>query len=155
MKYYSSNDEEHLQNMLDATAIDFSHDPGMTRQEPAEDADINVLMKRMGLDDGGRLPYFNNPDAMWGVDLSSIENDPVLIHNAMLHAQEIFMTIAADVRQKFTGPADMYQYLADPANREEATKLGLLKFNDTTSAVSSSTGSVKEPPVPTTNSDGE
>lgn len=148
-------------------AIDFSDDPGLTLQEPAEDADINVLMKRMGVTDGSQLPYFPNPRALYG-DFSEMPDDPVEMAELMRQGELAFMRIPAEVRQRYRNPQELFEWMENDDNYEEAVKLGLLEkkeapakseiaeLNDTLKAfgskVSSSTSSDKEPLVPTSNS---
>ena len=147
---YDAGDMEHHSEL---TAIDFTDDPGLTIQEAAQDADINVLMKRMGVKDGSALPYFPNPRALYG-DFSEIPTDPVEIAEMIRLAQEQFMTIPAEVRQRYQTPEELFRFMNDDRNYDEAVKLGLLEKPrpKTTPPVSSSTSSDKETLVPTSNS---
>lgn len=130
----------------DRTALDCTGDPGMTLQEPAEDADINVLMKRMGVKDGSALPYFANPRALYG-DLSEMPDDPVELAEIMRQGELAFMRIPASVRQRYRNPEELFAWMNDDSNYEEAVKLGLLERKET-HEVSPSTSSVKETLVP-------
>lgn len=127
------------------TAIDFKDDPGMTIQEPTEDADINVLMRRMGVKDGSALPYFPNARALYG-DFTEFPEDPVELAD-MLHQGELaFLRLPAAVRQRYRTPEELFTWMSNNDNYEEAVKLGLLEAKET--QVSPSTSSVKEPLVP-------
>lgn len=107
------------------TAIDCSDDPGRTLQEPAEDADINILMKRMGVKDGSELPHFSNPKAMYG-DFSDAPTEPQEIADILYQGQLAFMRIPAAIRQRYATPEDLFAWMSDDANYDEAVKLGLL-----------------------------
>lgn len=145
-------------------ALTHNLDPSMTLQEPADDADINVILKRMGVRDGSRLPYFPDANAIYG-DISEMPTDPVVIAEIMRQAQLNFMLIPGDVRQKFANTEELYLYLRDPKNHKEAIELGLLQAPDpgpdfevakpADTKVSSSTSSDKEPTGATSNSNGE
>lgn len=143
------------------TAIDFTNDPGRTLQEPAQDADINILMKRMGLKDGSALPHWDNPRLIYG-DFSEWPTDPVEIADMMHNANLAFMRLPAAIRQRYSTPEELFRFMNDDANYDEAVKLGLLERKippadtpiDTLvkkidTLVSSSTSSDKEPLVPT------
>lgn len=107
------------------TAIDFTNDPGRTIQEPTEDADINVLMKRMGVKDGSILPYFHDPRALYG-DFSEMPSDPTEAAEMLREGQIAFMKLPGAVRQRFNNPEELFQFMNDDSNYEEAVKLGLL-----------------------------
>ena len=128
----------------DDQVITFDHDPGSTLQEPAEDADINILMARMGVKDGSQLPYFQNPRAIYG-DFSEIPQDPTEAAELIRTAQENFMTIPAKVRQQFRTPDELFQFMNNDDNYDRAIELGLLAPR---APVSSSTSSDKETLVP-------
>lgn len=141
------------------TAIDFTADPGRTIQEPKEDADINILMKRMGVKDGSALPHFSNPKAMYG-DFSEMPSDPVEIA-AMMRAGELaYLRLPAELRQRYQTPEQLFNFMNNNENYDEAVKLGLLEKREEPrkgplealgdkidTLVSSSTSSDKEPLV--------
>jgi hypothetical protein len=160
MKFRPRHNDKDQEKWGAHTAIDFTGDPGKTLQEPADDADINILMKRMGVTDGSQLPYFQNPRAMYG-DFTEVPTDPTELANMVRAAELEFMMIPAEIRQRYRGPEDLFNYLNNPENYDEAVKLGLLAERETPpksqidtlvekidTLVSSSTGSDKEKPVP-------
>lgn len=108
------------------TLIDFTGDPGMTIQGPTEEADINVIIKRFGIQDGSQLPYWNNAQGIYG-DISEFPQDPTEIANIMRDADLRFKLLPADVRQRFPSPEALFDFIADPENKAEARKLGLFK----------------------------
>lgn len=125
MRFRKRYDDEENKAVGDLEAISFIGDPGRTLQEPAEDADINVLMKRMGVKDGSALPYFQNPRALYG-DFSVWPDDPVELANIMREGQLAFLRIPAAVRQRYSTPEELFAFMNDEKNYEEAVKLGLL-----------------------------
>lgn len=130
------------------TEIDFTGDPGKTIQEPTEDADINVLVKRFGIVDGSQLPRWADPKALYG-DVSEFPQDPTEVANIMRDAEVRFLTLPADIRERFNNPGRLYKWLEDSKNDDEAVRIGLLKpilpdGAPGATAVSPSTSSVKE-----------
>jgi hypothetical protein len=137
------------------TQIDFTGDPGMTMQAPAEEQDINIIMKRFGVKDGSRLPYWQDANAMYG-DFSNIPHDPVEVAETIRLGNNAFAALPADIRRNFESGGHLYNWLQDPKNKDKATDLGLLArpIPKTPAApaaplVSTSTSSDKEPLVPT------
>lgn len=105
----------------DATA-DVNLEPSLTKQSFAEEADINVIVRRFGLT--GELPsdvkvpmngdFTNVVDFRGAMDL-------------LIQAREAFMTMPADVRSRFgNDPAAFVDFVSDEKNRDEAKKMGLL-----------------------------
>lgn len=133
------------------TAIDCeaAGDKGKTLQAPAEEQDINVIMKRFGVTDGSILPYWRDPNALYG-DFSEMPTDPVEAAELIRLGELTFMTLPADLRQRWGTGAKLYNWLSDEKNHEEARKLGLLDPKQTPPSpikvemVSSSTSSDKE-----------
>lgn len=148
-RYHDAQNE--LEGQL--TAIDFTGDPGKTVQEPAEDADINILMQRMGVRDGGVLPHFDNPQMFYG-DFTNLPDTPQEMADILYHGELAFRRLPATVRQRYRTPEELFTFMNDPENYDEAVKIGLLAKKVPTKApddtvVSSSTSRVKEPLVPT------
>lgn len=123
----TQNDTDHDNDVVGKlTAIDFTYDPGRTIQEPAQDADINVLMKRMGVKDGSVLPHFSRPQMLYG-DFSLLTDDPVELAEIMRLGAIEFQKLPATLRNRFEGsPEKLLSFMNDDANYEEAVELGLL-----------------------------
>lgn len=89
----------------------------------ANDSDINVIMKRAlksGVFPDGRID-----EPMFGdfTELGDFHN----LQNRLLDAYERFALLGADVRDRFNNNAgNLLDFLSNPANRDEAVKLGLL-----------------------------
>lgn len=143
------NPYDQVENLYydEITAIDFTDDPGLTLQAPAEEQDINVIMKRFGVKDGSRLPYWTDPGAIFG-DFSEMPTDPVEAAEYLRQGQIGFAALPAEIRTRFEDGPQLYNWLQDGANTQEAIRLGLLAQPEPdATAVSSSTSSDKGPLV--------
>jgi len=110
------------------TSLDCSNDPGMTQQAPAEEQDINVIMRRFGIKDGSVRPFWTAPAEMYN-DVSDVPNDPVEAQEYLRQGQLAFMRLPAEIRQRFDTGADFYRWMSDDRNLEEARSMGLLSSN--------------------------
>lgn len=95
----------------------------LTIQSPAEDCDINTIVRRFGLT--GELP---NVQAMpRSGDFTGIPDYHTAL-NLVHAAQTQFLTVPADIRARFDNdPQKFMAFLDDEKNRDEAEKLGLLR----------------------------
>lgn len=91
----------------------------------AGECDINVIMRRaiksgvMPVDVLDREPVFG--------DFSDI-GDFHAVQNRLIACQESFLTLPADVRERFDNdPAKLLAFVSDVANKDEAVKLGLIE----------------------------
>lgn len=104
------------------TGSAFDPDEGRTQQQFAEECDINTIVKRFGLT--GQLP------TNLAMPLSGDFAEATDFHSAMnlvAQAQAEFMQLPAEVRARFKNdPGAVVEFLDDPANRDEAIKLGLV-----------------------------
>ena len=111
-------------------AIDTPHnekrDAAVTQQHFAKDTDINEIVKRFGIHDGSiPLPdLFNNP-RLFG-DFSEATDLRTTLDLAR-DAQEKFDLLPANIRKRFNhDPVALHEFISDPANDDEAIRLGLL-----------------------------
>lgn len=94
----------------------------VTKDSFAEECDINTIVRRFGLT--GELPV-NVRAPMYGDFTEAMDYRSAL--DAVMAAQESFMALPADVRQRFgNDPASFVDFCSDPRNRDEAVKLGLV-----------------------------
>lgn len=109
-----------------ATGIDCQKaDDGMTQQHFAVDTDINTIVKRFGITDHSQLPAVSDPK-YYG-DFSDAPSFREALDN-LRDAQERFDTLPADIRKRFNhDPIDLFEWVNDPNNADEAANLGLLK----------------------------
>lgn len=110
------------ETVSEATGLQCADD-SLTIQAFAEDADINVLVKRFGIT--GTMPAARSlPE--YGDFTGPADFQDAL--NRLDAAQRAFDSLPAEVRRRFGDtPANLLEFLHDPANEEEARKLGLLK----------------------------
>lgn len=103
--------------------VDAPHaDDGMTRQEFADECDINVLMA--GYERTGVLNHFNSAQPQY-LDVSDVP-DLARAHEVMEAGQAAFMTLPASVRSTFDNdPIAFMEYAADPRNVDQMRKWGL------------------------------
>lgn len=96
-------------------------DESLAQQHQKDEADINTIVKRFGLT--GELP--NNVRMPVYGDFTGITTYQDALH-AVMAANDSFMQMPADVRNRFNNdPEQFVEFCLDPANAEEAVKLGL------------------------------
>lgn len=98
-------------------------DESRTNQSSKDETDINVIVRRFGITgvmpQSLKLPTYG--DFTDVVDFQTAQN-------AVIAAREAFMSIPADVRNKFDNdPQQFLEFVNDPNNLEEMYKLGLAK----------------------------
>uniref|UniRef100_A0AAU8B1F6 Internal scaffolding protein n=1 Tax=Dulem virus 141 TaxID=3145618 RepID=A0AAU8B1F6_9VIRU len=131
-------------------------EPDQTRQEFAQDADINFLISRYN-ETGAfydalslrgkepRLPLFEDFS-----DLPDFGDAQQFISDS----RERFMALPAKIREKFDNdPALLLAWISDPANKDEAVKLGLISGVQGT--VSPATAAPAEPKAKTEPDEGK
>lgn len=105
----------------------------LTVQADAKNADINYIVAQFGLTE--QLPYGNAVPEY--IDYSDIPND---YHAAMIYVKDtdnLFMQYPADVRSRFNNDAGLFvNFVSDPANYDEAVKLGFAVAKPSASAES-------------------
>jgi hypothetical protein len=100
--------------------------PSLTRQEFADDCDINVLMRRFENQDIGAV--MRRAAEPFYADFSAIPSDLMGTLQFMEEATQAFMTLPASVRRDFeNNPHAFVQYAVDPANVEQMRAWGLAK----------------------------
>ena len=111
----------------DDAVVQEPYGESLTIQAHAEDADINVLMKRYGIT--GHMP--ENPRIPTYGDFSNITDYRSALH-AVQAAHEGFMEIPAELRARFDNdPQKFLEYAANPANNDDLIKHGLKKAPET------------------------
>lgn len=98
-------------------------DPSKTVQDGKDDADINVIMERYA-----RTGQFKPPAGLpqYG-DFSSVTDFQSAL-NLVIAAEKGFSELPAKIRSRFhNDPANLLEFLALDANREEAIDLGILE----------------------------
>lgn len=104
--------------------VDTSKDGPITQQSGKEDADINVIVERAKR---GALPPVGRDLAPMYGDFTDIPKDLRDCLNMAKLAEDLFMSLDARIRLRFNNDSlEMLDFLNDPANRDEAYKLGLV-----------------------------
>lgn len=94
----------------------------MTQQNDAKDCDINVIMQRYKVT--GQIPLPTMPPRFG--DFSEVTDYRTAIHQVM-SAKDTFNKLPAKIRARFSNnPALFLDFFKDPANLDEAVKLGLV-----------------------------
>lgn len=97
-------------------------DPSLAQQNFKDECDINVIVRRFGVT--GQLPS-NVRMPSYG-DFTGVTDYQSAL-NSVLAARDSFMSLPAEVRSRFSNdPALFVDFCSDPANRDEALKLGLI-----------------------------
>jgi hypothetical protein len=134
--FFKSNGEDHRF---------FTTGPSMTRQEFADEADINVLMQRF--ERTGVMPSVDGTPPVY-VDYT--EMPPDLMHSMeILHnAEAAFMQLPAKVRKEFdNSPFAFVDFASDPANLDQMRQWGLAPVPELPDAVRDA-AAVVTPPAP-------
>lgn len=100
-------------------------DESLTQQHFTQDADLNVIAARFGLD--GRAIPVGTPDP---ASFRDVSNAPDLrqILDLRNQAVDAFRTLPSKIRNRFhNDPRELWTFVNDPENSEEAVRLGLLK----------------------------
>lgn len=95
----------------------------LTVQSQAADADINVIVKRMGL-----LGIMPDPiDPTFYADASNLPDLRAVLEYSR-DAQAKFLALPPEVRNRFhNDPAELWEFVLDKNNREEAIRIGLIE----------------------------
>lgn len=104
--------------------IDCSGDKNITQQSAAAECDINMIVEKAkrGAD---ITPSLTTRPPMYG-DFTNLPDYREAL-NVVVKARNLFNSMDAFVRERFANdPARMLDFLNNPANREEAVKLGLV-----------------------------
>lgn len=97
-------------------------DASLAQQHYAEECDINTILRKFNVT--GILP--ESPLSPRYGDFTGIYDYQSAL-NAVIAAEDGFMTLPAETRAKFgNDPEQLINFLADEGNRAEAEKLGLV-----------------------------
>ena len=102
--------------------IDFSDDPGYTKQEFKDECDVNVIMKKYT--NFGVVPEVREPG-----QFGDFTNVPDLMeaHAIVQQSQDDFAALPSAVRERFANdPIRLMKFVEDVGNRDEAIRLGLI-----------------------------
>lgn len=114
--------EHHENGAPDPFALDCSDLPSLTRQEWADECDINMLMERY--EKSGVISHVNQRTPQY-LDLGDVP-DLQTAHHIIQNATAEFMALPANVRREFDNdPMKFIKFADDPANIDRMRDLGL------------------------------
>lgn len=118
-----------------------------TRQQPAEQTDINGIVERARR---GIAPTWINSRKPVYADLTQVPKDLLSAYKKIEAAEEAFISLPAKIRTAMdNNPLNLASWLEDPANREDAEYYGLLvKKEKPTPSPASPNPSSEEPSAP-------
>jgi len=118
--------------------------PSRTKQEFKDQCDINNIIKSFKLT--GQIQHINAKAQQGRFEDLPDELDFQQSQNTIRQASLAFESLPARLRDRFgNDPTAFLAFLADPANKDEATRLGLIKKTETPPAPD--TGGGKQPPA--------
>lgn len=98
--------------------------PSMTRQSEMDSCDIHNILKQFSQQGFEQLVRDNAARGQYA-DLTSLPEYQEAL-NIVLASQAAFAALPSQVRERFQNdPARFVQFLSDPANQDEAIRLGL------------------------------
>ncbi len=110
-----------------------NNDISLTEQSHKDSTDINIMVKQMGIRDH-ELPTPPYDPKHYG-DFSDVMDFREALDKVQ-EAQEHFRLLSAEIRQRFNNnPIELYKFVGDSRNDDEAVRMGLLK-------------KIPEPPAP-------
>lgn len=121
-------------------------DPSLTQQHFAIEANLNTIAKRFGLDKGP-IPAGSFDPAL-GIDHTNMPDlRQILDYNR--DAKNKFAELPQKLRKRFhNDPRELWSFITDPDNAEEALRLGLLvKSPDSAGSANSSPASPAPSPT--------
>lgn len=136
----NSNGEELSSMFVQHDPVDFATTgPSATRQEFAEECDINILMAQY--ETTGTINHFNNGQPQY-LDLTETPDLQEAI-NVMKEAEQAFMRLPAATRFTFENdPVRFVDYAQDPANVETMRQWGLARPAEPTHAEKSESATI-------------
>lgn len=125
-------------------------DPSLTQQSFVQDANLNVIAKRYGITDIPNVPISGDV-----IDTSLFPSlTEILDHQR--EAIQAWQRLPLKIRKRFhEDPNELLDFLADPDNRQEAIRLGLLTPTPGAASASSTTASASATPAPAHNATGD
>lgn len=111
------------QAVSELLGLDFDGDLSRTVQSGLADSDINTIVRRFGISNtlpsARVLPEFG--------DFTGVQDYQSAL-NGIMEADAAFSSLPAVVRARFANdPAKLWEFVHDPANHEEAARLGILE----------------------------
>lgn len=144
----AQTDLEAHQKLAKAAELDCSGDVPRTDQSFTKDADLNIIVSRMGLTDGAILPQAPDPSA-YG-DFTQYPKDFRTAQDLIHQGNERFRALPAKLRARFNNrPEELWEWIQNPENHEEAVALKLLAKQEPAKLPTTSQESSGASPAPT------
>lgn len=103
-------------------SLDFAGDPGVTKKSMAADCDINNILSRFNAT--GAISHINTRQGIYDF-VEAVDFHTAM--NIVREGERVFMELPASLRARFDNdPAMFLDFVTNPENSEEATKLGLV-----------------------------
>lgn len=119
-EHFSYDKEDN--SRINSTFIPNRPEEDLTVQSYADEADINVMIKRFG------IASVAKPQAPGYYDFTTAPTDYMEAHMAIIEADRRFAQVPARIRaQHENNPAKFAAWLADEKNADQARELGLMK----------------------------
>lgn len=100
--------------------------PSMTKQSHKDECDVNNILKKYS--QTGVITHSNSKQGTYGNFADAQDYQSSL--NSLMTAQDNFDNLPAQIRDRFKNdPYELLTFLDNPANKDEAIKLNLLKGN--------------------------
>lgn len=123
--YRTHNDGVEADERIGQATGTVNDEPSLTQQQFKEDCDINVLAMRFGLT-GKPVPQAMFDPAQFG-DFSDVPDLRTAL-DLVNDAKNRFMDLPSALRYRFhNSPSELWDFVTNPENAEEAVRLGLLK----------------------------
>lgn len=144
LKYRVQNEDVETSEYFGVVSSCAVFEESKTVQSYAEDADINVLVRRFGVTDGAIPPAVADP-RYYGDFSDAVDFRTSL--DRVRDAQEHFERLPASLRERFLNdPLRLFEFVADERNADEAVELGLLRRS--APVVAPPAPAPSEPPAP-------
>lgn len=112
------------------TALSFKGVESKTKQAFRDGTRVDMVLRKyaaMGVD-ANNVGLFQSNVARMEFGVADTVKDYQLQLNRVLAVQKYFASLPSKIRDRFANdPANMLDFMADPANKDECIKLGLLK----------------------------
>lgn len=124
MSHYRPHKRVREHGLVLTAAGEFVSPPSMTKQEFQAECDINNIIKHFSVT--GMFNHVNTRASQGAYEDLPDQVDFQESLNTIKAAEAAFMSLPAKVRDRFgQDPGEFLAFLGDPANLEEARKLGL------------------------------
>lgn len=115
---------KHPWNIKSKRVYNVNHEPSRTDQSQKDDCDVNLIIAKYRKT--GQLAHLNQFQGQYA-DTTEFSDLQSALHTTM-KAQDAFDSLPAHIRRHFdNSPVEMFNFLQDPKNDDEAIRLGLKK----------------------------